>query len=131
MLDRERLQRMLDIAPFHQWLGLEIKFCSEDELEIAMPWRDEIVSNPIIGAAHGGVLAALIDLTGLYTLLAPGARAKATTDLRVDYHRPTISGPLTANGRVVKIGRRISVAETRVPGLDGKLLASGRRANLC
>jgi uncharacterized protein (TIGR00369 family) len=60
-----------------------------------------------------------------------GRSGERTADLRVDYHRPTISGPLTANGRVVKIGRRISVAETRVLGFDGKLLASGRRAYVC
>jgi uncharacterized protein (TIGR00369 family) len=131
MLDRERLQQMLDIAPFHRWLGLEINVCCEEGLEIIMPWRDEIISNPMVGAAHGGVLAALIDLTGLYTLLAQGTPAKATADLRVDYHRPAVTGPLTAVGRIVKIGRQISVADTRVLGFDGKLLASGRGAYIC
>lgn len=128
MIDREHLQEMLHIAPFHRWLGLDIKSCSEDGIEIIMPWREEIVSNPIIGSAHGGVLASLIDLTGLYTLLAQGAQAKATADLRVDYHRPTTSGPLTARGQIVKIGRQISVAETRIVAPDGKLVASGRGA---
>lgn len=131
MLDPERLQQMLDIAPFHRWLGLKIEVCSGEGLQITMPWRDEIISNPMIGAAHGGVLATLIDLTGLYTLLAHGAPAKATADLRIDYHRPAVAGPLTACGSIVKIGRQISVAETRVHGLDGKLLASGRGAYVC
>ena len=131
VIDRERLDEMLRIAPFHQWLGLEIKSCSTERLELKMPWREEIISNPMIGSAHGGVLASLIDLTGLYTLLAQGATAKATADLRVDYHRPATSGPLIATGRVVKIGRQISVAETRVTGPDEKLVASGRGAYIC
>ena len=42
---------------------------------ITMPWREEIVSNPMIGSAHGGILASLVDLTGLYTLLAAGVAA--------------------------------------------------------
>lgn len=131
IFEREKLEDMLRIAPFHQWLGLEIQSCSADQLQLLMPWRKEIVSNPMLGAAHGGVLAALIDLTGLYTLLAMGAKVKATADLRVDYHRPATSGPLTATGRIVKIGRQISVAETHITGPEGKLVASGRGAYTC
>jgi uncharacterized protein (TIGR00369 family) len=71
-----------------------------------MPWRDEIVSNPMIGSAHGGILSALIDLTGLYTINALGGSARATADMRVDFHRPATSGPLVrAIGRVIKLGR--------------------------
>ena len=131
LIEREQLEEMLRIAPFHQWLGVEIKSHSADQLQLLMPWRNEIVSNPMLGAAHGGVLAALIDLTGLYTLLAMGAKVKATADLRVDYHRPATSGPLIATGRVVKIGRQISVADTHITGPDGKLVASGRGAYTC
>jgi uncharacterized protein (TIGR00369 family) len=128
MIDRERLQEMLRIAPFHRWLGLEISTCSAEGIEITMPWRNEIVSNPMIGSAHGGVLASLVDLTGLYALIAGGAAARATADLHVDYHRPATSGLLSAHGRIVKIGRQISVAETQILGPDGKLVASGRGA---
>jgi uncharacterized protein (TIGR00369 family) len=127
VLDRAGLQDMLDIAPFHQWLGLKIQSCSEDGLELTMPWRDEIVSNPGVG----GVLAALIDLTGLYAVVMLGTRATATADLRVDYHRPATAGPLIARGQVVKTGRQISVAEARIFGPDDKLLASGRGAYIC
>ncbi|MEE4211878.1 MAG: hotdog fold thioesterase [Parvularcula sp.] len=131
LIELEQLEEMLRIAPFHQWLGVEIKSHSADQLQLLMPWRNEIVSNPMLGAAHGGVLAALIDLTGLYTLLAMGTKVKATADLRVDYHRPATSGPLTATGRIVKIGRQISVAETNITGPEGKLVASGRGAYTC
>lgn len=127
-IDGERLRDLLLISPFHRWLGLEIKSQSEDQLALVMPWRDEIVSNPMIGAAHGGILAALIDLTGLYSLIAAKASAKATADLRVDYHKPAIGGTLTAIGQPIKIGRQISVAETRIFNSDEELLASGRGA---
>src|SRR3546814_6320115 len=67
--------------------------CSSDlvganELVISMPWRDEIISNPTVGAAHGGIVSALIDLTGRYTIIAMGGAARATADLHVDFHRP-------------------------------------------
>ena len=32
MIDRERLQEMLHIAPFHRWLGLEIATCSDQRM---------------------------------------------------------------------------------------------------
>ena len=130
-IDPKRLEEILQIAPFHRWLGLTLRSCSSEQLELEMPWRDEIVSNPAIGSAHGCVLASLIDLTGLYTLLSQGTGAKATADLRVDYHRPATSGPLVASGKIIKIGKTISVAETRVYGPTGNLLASGRGAYVC
>ena len=127
-IDIEQLRAMLLIAPFHEWLGLDIASLTGEELILEMPWRDEIVPNPMIGSAHGGILSALIDLTGLYTINALGGSARATADMRVDFHRPATSGPLRAIGRVVKLGRQISVAETRVEDAEGRLLASGRGA---
>ncbi|MEP5938187.1 MAG: hotdog fold thioesterase [Erythrobacter sp.] len=131
IIEREKLEEVLRIAPFHQWLNLEIQSYSADKLQLRMPWRKEIVSNPMLGAAHGGVLAALIDLTGLYTLIATGMKVKATVDLRVDYLRPATSGPLIATGHIVKNGRQVSLAETDITGPEGKLVASGRGAYTC
>jgi len=124
----EALREMLRVAPFHRWLGLEIVELSDEHLILEMPWRDEVVSNPMIGSVHGGILSALIDLTGLYAINALGGSARATADLRVDFHRPATSGPLRAIGRVVKLGKQISVAETRIEDCDGRLIASGRGA---
>jgi len=127
-MDLEQLRAMLSIAPFHQWLGLDIAELTNETLVLEMPWRDEIISNPMIGSAHGGILSALIDLTGLYTINALGGSARATADMRVDFHRPATSGPLRAIGRVVKLGKQLSVAETRIEDTEGRLLASGRGA---
>ena len=45
-MDLEQLRTMLHIAPFHQWLGLDIAELTDDALILEMPWRDEIVDNP-------------------------------------------------------------------------------------
>lgn len=127
-VDLEQLRAMLLIAPFHQWLGLDIAELTDEALILEMPWREEIVSNPMIGSAHGGVLSALIDLTGLCTINALGGSARATADMLVDFHRLATSGPLRAIGRVVKLGKQLSVAETRIEDAEGRLLASGRGA---
>lgn len=122
------LRKMLHIAPFHRWLGLEVVDLTERELTLEMPWREEIISNPMIGSAHGGILSALIDLTGLYAVNTLGGTARATADLQIDFHRPATAGPLRAIGRVVKLGKQLSVAETRIEDVAGRLLASGRGA---
>jgi uncharacterized protein (TIGR00369 family) len=122
------LRKMLHIAPFHRWQGLEVVDLTERELTLEMPWREEIISNPMIGSAHGGILSALIDLTGLYAVNALGGTARATADLQIDFHRPATAGPLRAIGWVVKLGKQLSVAETRIEDVAGRLLASGRGA---
>ena len=57
----EELNRALLVAPFHRWLGLDVVDLTERELILEMPWREEIISNPMIQAVHGGILSALID----------------------------------------------------------------------
>jgi uncharacterized protein (TIGR00369 family) len=123
-------QAILMRAPYHRWLGLQVVKVDQGQIEIAMPWREEMVSNAALGSTHGGILAALIDLTGLYAVRTAGGAVSATADLRVDYHRPAIGGSVIAHGSVVKLGRRISTADVRVTDTDNILLASGRGAYL-
>jgi uncharacterized protein (TIGR00369 family) len=124
--DLDRLEQIL-LAPFRQWLGLKIKSCSQGQVEIEMPRRDE--SYDRFGSRC--VLASLIDLTGLVVLLANGVNVKATSDLRADYLRLATEGPLIAAAAVVKIGRQVSVTDTRDTSLDAKLIARGQGAYSC
>ena len=124
---REELTQYLRFAPFHKWLDLRVGKITKDGLEIIMPWRPEIVSNPDpTPVVHGGILASLIDLAGLYAVLAQGIKTNSTAYVHVDYHRPATSGPISARAKVLKIGRLISTTETFVYGPDGTLLASGK-----
>ena len=116
----------LRAAPFHRWLNLEVIEIGEKRIKILMPWREEIVSNPRIGSAHGGILASLIDLAGFYVLLLNDQPAAATTTLSTDYHRPAVSGPLFVESRIINTGRQLGAAESVVRNSDGELLASGR-----
>lgn len=119
-------QDFLDISPFQRWLGLKVEEAGEGRLVIGLEWREEFVSNPNSKSMHGGILASLIDLGGLYAILTTRSMATATVDLRVDYHRPATGGVIRATSRVIKLGSKVSSAETEIRGADGKLLASGR-----
>ncbi|MGB5950324.1 MAG: PaaI family thioesterase [Parvibaculum sp.] len=85
-------QDFLDISPFQRWLGLKVEEAGEGRLVIGLEWREEFVSNPNNKSMHGGILASLIDLGGLYAILTTKSMATATVDLRVDYHRPATGG---------------------------------------
>ena len=125
-VDPETLERLLLTAPFHRWLGLRLSAMDEQGIEVFLPWREELISNAAIRSTHGGILASLIDLTGLFAVLAKTASAIATADLRVDYHRTAAPGNLLARAEVLKLGSRVSSAQTFVRAEDGTVVASGR-----
>ena len=126
----EALDAMVRNSPFHAWLGVRLTRLDPDEIEIAMPWREEFVSHPGIRYTHGGILAALIDLAGDYAIAAKLGRGVPTVDMRVDYHKAAMPGPLTARASVVKLGGTLATAEARVLDGNGALIASGRGAYL-
>ncbi|MFM1815621.1 MAG: hypothetical protein RLZ98_2316 [Pseudomonadota bacterium] len=121
----DELNDRLRQAPFHQWLGLELKELGEDGIVVASKWRQEFVVNAKAGYTHGGILATLIDTVADYALAAKLGGPVPTVDMRVDYHRPA-KGDMTVKGRVIKLGRGVSSAEASVYDSDGNLVASGR-----
>lgn len=126
MIALEEFQRLLTRLPYHQWLGLEAISCSEDAVEIRARWREEWVADPVRRHTHGGILASLIDVAGVWALVARMERGVPTINLHVDYHRPAMPGDLIARGRVIKAGRQFSVCETAIYELADTLVASGR-----
>ncbi|WP_459614723.1 PaaI family thioesterase [Bordetella sp. 2513F-2] len=125
---KEEVQARLRRGPYHEWLGIEVLSVAEGEIELSAKWREEWVVNPDGRYTHGGILAALVDLTADWALVSQTGRGVPTIDLRVDYHRAAMPGDLRAKGKVVKFGSQVSVAEAHVYDADGKLLASGRGA---
>lgn len=119
-------QSYLDISPFQRWLAIKAEEVGEGHLVTSIEWKEEFVSNPHTNSMHGGILASLIDLGGLYAVLSTKSVATATVDLRVDYHRPVSSGRIRATSSIVKLGSKVSTAETRITNAEGKLVASGR-----
>ncbi len=125
-LTPEQVTTMLRRGPFHQWLGLEVLEVGEGEIKLKATWREEWVVNPDRKYTHGGILAALVDLTADWALVSKTGRGVPTIDMRVDYHRAAMPGDLTAHGKLVKWGSQYSVAEAQVFDKDGALVASGR-----
>ncbi len=92
---------------------------------IELPYREELRRGGEDRIAHGGVVAALVDIAAHATLHAQTRRGMPTIDLRVDYLRPA-QMPLTARGLVRRRGQTIGNADVEVFDATGRLVATGR-----
>lgn len=102
-------------VPFNRWMGLRATDIREGELWVTMPFRPEMVGDPLRPALHGGVAAALLDATGgaaLFTLLGEQDRA-STVDLRVDYLKPGQCRDVLAKAKIIRMGNRMATVEIR------------------
>lgn len=113
-------------APFHRFLGLDFVTIEPGVAEVSLPFREELVSDPDIPYLHGGVIGALLDIAGDYAIATLLGRGVPTVDMRIDYLRTAGREALTAQARVVKLGRSLGVADADVRNKQGDLIAVGR-----
>ena len=84
--------------------------------------------NPI-GSVHGGYAATLLDSCmgcAIHSMLAPG-QGYTTAEIKIHYVRAMNdqTGPVTAEGRTIHVGRQMGTAEGFLRDANGKLLAHG------
>ena len=110
-------QMMESFIPFNAFLGVRAVHIHKELLRLEIPFRPELVGDPIRPALHGGVLSALADACGggAVWLGIEDVRARVSTiDLRIDYLRPAKLETLVAEARVVRLGNRVGVADVRL-----------------
>src|SRR4029077_1369096 len=76
--------------PFNRSLGMKVVSIAKGAAHCELPFKDELVGDPMRPALHGGVLSALADAVGgcaVFTVVEPGTKI-STIDLRIDYLRP-------------------------------------------
>jgi len=82
--------------------------------------------NPI-GSVHGGIIATVLDsvMAAAVQTKLPVGRAYTTLEIKVNYLRGVNreTGPLTAVGSVIHLGRRTAMAEASLSDASGKLYA--------
>jgi uncharacterized protein (TIGR00369 family) len=130
------MRNLLDRIPYARFLGVTAER-TPDGLECLLPFRDEIVGNPLLPAIHGGVIGAFLELTALVHLIDEneGGHLPKPITFGIDYLRSAGPEPCRARAEVVKLGRRIAnvhvVAwqadpQKPVAAGNGKFLLSGR-----
>jgi len=120
-----------ELIPFNKFVGVRVVTMERGRAELEIPWRDELIGDPIKQAVHGGVISMLVDTAGgmaIWMALENPAHRVSTIDLRVDYLRPGRPETLVAEAVVVRAGRSVGVTDMRVfhPSARGETIATGK-----
>ena len=77
-----------------QALGLEYRASGKDWLELALPWKEQLVGVPATGVLASGAIVSLLDTCGGASvwLAMDHFQPIVTIDLRLDYLRPALKG---------------------------------------
>jgi len=120
-------------TPFHQWL-LPKLIAIDDQagtVTISLVLRPEFTRLPGRPEVHGGIVAALIDITGHAAIAARLRHSVATIDMRVDYLRLAGGNELRALGKILKLGRTIGIVDIQIKDDQERVVAIGRASYLC
>src|SRR4051812_43560037 len=80
-----------ELIPFNKFLGVRVLALERGRVELEIPWRDELIGDPVKQAIHGGVISMLADAAGgivVWSSIENPTSRVSTIDLRVDYLRP-------------------------------------------
>ncbi len=112
-------------SPAWRWLGLELAGFERGAATVVMPTREEMGNHA--GVVHGGFISLLADSAmgrSVATAYPEGER-HYSFDLKLNFVSPgRIGESLRAVAKVLHSGRRTGVAECRVEGEDGRLIAT-------
>lgn len=126
--------------PFNRLLGIHIDRLTSEDVLVRINMREELVGNFVRGILHGGVISAVLDLTGgliaSVGLLQKGEDTSegefsqrlsriGTIDLRVDYLRAGKGEFFQATGHILRQGSRVSVIRTELHNNKNTLIAAG------
>ncbi len=112
---RQLREFFAETIPFNRYLGMTLESIADGKARVRLPYKPELVGDPMRPALHGGVISTLLDTTGgaaLWSALSMGDRI-STVDLRVDYLRPGRLDELLAEGVVRRVGNRMGVVAIR------------------
>lgn len=111
VFDPERFFALMRHVGHGRALGLEYRASGENWVELALPWREELVGIPADGTLASGPIISLMDNAtsmGVWTRRGKFA-AQVTLDLRVDYMRAAVPGKtVIGHGECYKLTRTIA-----------------------
>jgi uncharacterized protein (TIGR00369 family) len=132
MLDVTVLRQVVeDLIPFNKHVGVKLIAVSRGNVRLEVPFREELIGDPMRRALHGGVMSTLADAScgaALWSHYEDPRTRISTIDLRIDYLRPGRQETLVAEATVVRGGRRIGVVDVRLfhPSTPLETIATGK-----
>lgn len=140
---QEAVRGFFERIPFNQSLGIQIGELAVDKVSMHLPMKPELIGNFVQGILHGGVISALLDVTGgAMALIGAFERHQhlsasermtklaklGTIDLRIDYLRPGIGSHFELRAEVLRLGSRVATTRMEFFGPDGVLMSAGAAA---
>lgn len=120
-----------EFIPFNKFLGMRVGAIRKGFARLEIPFRPELVGDPLRPALHGGVLSTLADTAGgmaVWSGVDDDRSRVSTIDLRVDYLRPARLETLIAEATLVRLGSRVGVADVRLfhASAESDTIATGK-----
>jgi uncharacterized protein (TIGR00369 family) len=111
-----RLARVLAAQPFMQFLGVRLGEVAPGRCELLIAARTELTQHG--GSIHGGVIGGLADNAAgaAAATLTAADTATVTVEYKINYLVPAMGPELKAVGQVLRAGRNLIVAESKVYG---------------
>jgi uncharacterized protein (TIGR00369 family) len=108
-----------------EWLGMRLVDTGEGTAVVSMTTTEDMANHS--GFVHGGMISTLADsaMGRSVRTLKPAVIRAMSFDLKLNFiNAAKVGEDLRATGHVIHAGRRTVVAECRVEGADGRLVAT-------
>ncbi len=122
-IDFPTVRRAMRASVAGKLFGFELDLLDPGRAVMTMRVRDRHLQ--LHGMVHGGLFAALADTAGAlaaYPMLPRGTQL-ATISMSINYLEAVANGSITAEGKVVRLGKNIVVSECDVKDSKSRLVA--------
>ncbi len=110
-------------SPFYKTLDIKVLEMKDGTAKLRIEDIDHLRTPSVY--LHGGAIASLADSAMAMAILSHNKRPRSfsTIELKVSYLAPVFDGPITAEARIVKSGKRVIFGESEVFDKDDRLIA--------
>ncbi len=110
-------------SPFSRILGIEVVDIDQGFVRLRMPFSKKLTQP--YGTIHGGAIVSLADSAvakALATMIGPDQKITAI-EIKCNFLAPIKDGVMTAEGKIIHKGNRISVGEVNIWDDENRLVA--------
>ena len=131
-MDPDALRQVMEeLIPFNKYVGVRAVEIDRGRVRLEIPFRPELIGDPLRQSMHGGVMSMLADAAGgaaVWSALDEPRARLSTIDMRIDYLRPGRQETLAAESSIVRLGRRLGVTDMRLfhPSAPTETIATGK-----
>ena len=102
--------------------GMTLKYDNKQAV-FTMPYK--ALFDHSLNATHGGVISTLLDNAGWFTAACFFDHWIVTTNISVQFLKPSSKSALVGTGRIIKYGKNIAFTEMEAKNENNELIAKG------